>query len=131
MSAELPDGWTLYKEHPDFSIYVGDSPYVDENCDSPTDYTHMNVEVRQLNADNRPIGLVGARPTKFGASVGTGVSSGGADLRCGSRSQAIAFTDHGQAIQANLVFGRDASERRVAQAYSILDSLHVDGSTPK
>ncbi|MET0896243.1 MAG: hypothetical protein ABWY80_10360, partial [Acidimicrobiia bacterium] len=66
------------------------------------------------------------RPDHFDAKTGikeTGKQAG--DLECGMTSQFIQFTDGEKTFAASVLYGKDASPARLAEAYGILESLEV------
>jgi hypothetical protein len=130
----VPSGWrTDFATDPNFvGAWVG-SRYVEDEDEAGCSGGDYRIVSLQVSEDEDAMGHTagfGPRPQRFTSASGGGVVSGYDDQICSMRNQAISFLDHGRALRASVTVGRDASKRRIAEAYSVLDSLKVTAPGP-
>jgi hypothetical protein len=123
----VPKGWTAQTVDSagTLSVFYGDK-FIPEACDTSRAFTHVGVSI-QLSATDTDAGYV-KRPARFGPGSGGGLSHGFADQPCESSSQLLRIIDHGRRLHVYADFGSRASDRRRAEAYTILNSLRVNSA---
>jgi hypothetical protein len=120
LNVVAPKGWKVENNASRLVVHTG-SLFISENCGSRSDLTHVGVRFDVIPSP-APIAF-GARPARFTAASGDGLSKGFADTPCGSSSQIIRFVDHGRNVDVYVDFGAKASRADRQAAYRILNSL--------
>jgi hypothetical protein len=130
LSVVVPHGWTFDASDPTQLRVYEHGLWIGENCVA-REREHVGVRLGVIRPGTPGAGAFpfGPRPARFTTRSGEGLSSGFADQPCGSSSQEIRFTDHGQLIDTYVDFGSRASKVDEARAYEILDSLRVSAES--
>ena len=131
LTAVLPVGWTGNVSSDEFSLLTAerhtkaklDEP---EMIDCPPGYlTSLRIHIRE-GGDESPALRAIPRPEAFSASLGETIPGDGDD--CLVDLHDIVFSDSGRTFRAELLIGRDVTDRQLQEAYSVLDSIRVQSS---